>query len=94
MQKMPNDPPSRAVTFELLADAEPGMMPRLLAPFARRDLCPDLVRARRTGETMRVEIGVAALPAEALPLIEGNLRQVIGVRRLAVLLQAGGRQAA
>lgn len=88
MLPLPNDPPCRPVRFELLADAEPGLLPRLLAPFARRDLLPDEVRARRAGDAVRVEIGMAAMPSGMLHLVEGNLRQAVGVRRLAVVLEA------
>ena len=89
MQMLPNDPPYRSVRFEMMADAEAGLLPRLLAPFARRDLVPDQVRSRREGPGLVVEIGMAAMPSEMLHLVEGNLRQVVGVLRLAVVLCAG-----
>ena len=71
-----------AVRFMLVADADPGLLPRLLQPFARRDLIPDLLECVRQGEDMRVEIGLHAMPAEMVHLVEGNLRQVVGVRSL------------
>jgi hypothetical protein len=88
MQKLPTDPAYRPVRFEMMAEAEPGLLPRLLAPFARRDLIPDRVRARREGPGLVVEIAMDAMPSEMLHLVEGNLRQVIGVMRLAVVLCA------
>lgn len=94
MLPLPNDPPCRSVRFELLADAEPGLLPRVLVPFARRGLVPDRVRARREGEAMQVAIGMDAMPSEMLHLVEGNLRQIVGVQRLAVVLCAAQRQAA
>ena len=95
----PNDPPCRSVRFELLADAEPGLLARVLGPFARRDLVPDRVRARRDGLAMRVEIGMDAMPSEMLHLVEGNLRQIVGMQRLSVVLcgdqqRSGGQQQA
>jgi acetolactate synthase small subunit len=69
-----------AVRFNLVAEAAPGLLPRLLAPFARRDLTPDSIEARREGEEMQVQIAMAAMPAEMVHLVEGNLRQVVGVR--------------
>ncbi len=93
MLPLPNDPPVRPVRFELLADAEPGLIPRALAPFARRSLIPDVVRAQRRGAAMLVEIRVDAMPSEVLHLIEGNLRQIVGVQRLVVVLCAELRQA-
>lgn len=70
--------------FRVLADAEPGLLPRLLQPFAKRDLTPDLMTSRREGECLRVEIALTAMPAEMVHLVEGNLAQVVGVRRLEV----------
>ena len=88
MQMLPSDPAYRPVRFEMTVEAEPGLLPRLLAPFARRDLVPDRVRSRREGGSLLVEIGMEAMPSAMLHLIEGNLRQVVGVVRLAVVLCA------
>ena len=71
-----------SVRFSLVADAAPGLLPRLLQPFAKRDLNPDLFEATRHGEDMRVEIAMAAMPAEMVHVVEGNLRQVVGVRQV------------
>jgi hypothetical protein len=70
----------QTVRFLLMADPEPGLLPRLLAPFARRGLIPDLVLARRAGDALAVEIAMDAMPGEMLHLVEGNLRQVVGLR--------------
>jgi hypothetical protein len=71
-----------SVRFSLTADAGPGLLSRLLQPFAKRDLSPDLFEASRSGEEMRVEIAMHAMPAEMVHLVEGNLRQVVGVQSL------------
>ena len=89
-----NDPLCRPVRFELLADAEPGLLCRALGPFARRNLIPDRIRARREGLSMLIEIGMDAMPSEMLHLVEGNLRQIVGVQRLSVVLCAVQQQAA
>ena len=80
----PADAPASvlSVRFFLDADADPGLLPRLLAPFARRDLTPDRMWSHRSGSTVHVEIAFAAMPAAELPLIEGNLRQVVGLHCL------------
>lgn len=88
-----NDLSCRPVRFEVLADAEPGLLPRTFAPFARRDLVPDKVRVRRNGASLLVEIGMEAMPSEMLHIVEGNLRQIVGVRRVTVTL-CSARQAA
>ncbi len=71
-----------AVRFLLTADAEPGLLPRLLMPFAKRDLTPDHLASRRSGDTLEVEIAMHAMPSEVVHLVEGNLRQIVGVSRL------------
>jgi hypothetical protein len=69
-----------SVRFSVVADASPGLLPRLLQAFARRDLTPDAMEAWRAGDTVRVEIGMDAMPGEMVHLVEGNLLQVVGVR--------------
>ena len=71
-----------AVRFMLDADASPGLLSRLLQPFGRRDLIPDRMWSHRAGDTVHVEIAMQAMPAEVVHLVDGNLRQVIGVRSL------------
>ena len=77
----------RSVVFELLADSAPGLLSRVLVPFARRDLTPDQVKARRAGEAMQATVIVDAMPAEMVHLLEGNLRQIVGMRRVEVVLR-------
>jgi acetolactate synthase small subunit len=68
-----------AVRFTIVADAEPGVLPRLLQPFARRDLTPDAMECVRSGDLLRVTLSLDAMSAEFVHLVEGNLRQVVGV---------------
>ncbi len=69
-----------SVRFSVVADASPGLLVRLLQPFARRDLTPDAVEARTVDDVVRLDIAMAAMPAEMVHLVEGNLRQTVGVR--------------
>jgi acetolactate synthase regulatory subunit len=71
-----------AARFTVLADASPGLLSRILQPFAKRDLVPDAVRAGREGEAMRAEIRMVAMPLGMVHLVAGNLGQIIGVRRV------------
>jgi hypothetical protein len=71
-----------AVLFTVDAFAEPGLLPRLLQPFAKRDLVPDHLHARRHGDVLRVELGLDAMPEGEVHLVAGNLRQVVGVTRV------------
>jgi hypothetical protein len=75
-----------AARFLVLADPSPGLLPRLLQPFAKRDLAPDFMRATREGETMRAEFALHAVETGFVHLIAGNLGQVVGVRAVQTLL--------
>ena len=86
--------PTVAVRFMLDSDAAPGLLSRLLQPFAKRDLIPDRMWSHRAGDTMHVEIALAAMPGDVVHLIDGNLRQVVGVRSLTQVRPEALRQAA
>ncbi len=86
--------PSLFVRFLLDADSSPGLLSRLLQPYAKRDLTPDRMWSHRSGDTMHVEIAMEAMPAEVVHLVEGNLRQVVGVRSVSRLARPCLRQAA
>ena len=88
------DAPYRTVSFELLAEADPGLLPRVLQPFARRDLLPDTMKSRCHGGCVTVTVGMAAMPSEMVHLVEGNLRQITGIKRLTVVLGAQALAAA
>jgi acetolactate synthase small subunit len=86
-----------AVRFSVQADSSPGLLARLIQPFARRDLVPDSFTAERRGDAVRVEIVMTRMPAEMVHLVEGNLRQVVGVSTVATRQEVTGaarRQAA
>lgn len=70
------------VRFLLDADCSPGLLPRVLQPFARRDLVPDRMWAHRAGDIMHVEIEVRMMPESDIHLVEGNLGQIVGVRQV------------
>jgi uncharacterized membrane protein len=76
-------PAASSVLFKVVADFGPGVLPRLLQPLARRNLVPEKFAARLEGGALAVEIRLAGVSSEMLGLIEGNLRQVVGVRRCA-----------
>lgn len=81
MSDCPDDP-LVAARFTVTADAFPGLLCRVLGPFAKRDLVPDAVRATRKGDAMRAEISLTAMPLGMVHLVAGNLGQIIGVRRV------------
>ena len=71
--------PTQNVRYLVVAEASPGLLPRLLQPFAKRDRTPDAMQSRREGDTLRVELLLHAAPAEMVALVAGNLSQVVGV---------------
>lgn len=83
-----------AVRFMLDADPAPGLLPRLLQPFAKRDLTPDRMWSHRLDGTMHVEIACEAMPGEVVHLVEGNLRSVVGVRTVTRIQPGALRQVA
>lgn len=86
--------PAVFVRFLIDADSSPGLLPRLLQPYAKRDLIPDRMWSHRSDETTHVEIAMEAMPAEVVHLVEGNLRQVVGVRNVSRVSRSCLRQAA
>lgn len=90
----PEHQPTVFVRFLLDADVSPGLLPRLLQPYAKRDLVPDRMWSHRSGDTIHVEIAMEAMPAEVVHLVEGNLRQVVGVRDVSRVSKACLRQVA
>lgn len=90
----PEQPPVVFVRFLLDADPSPGLLPRLLQPYAKRDLVPDRMWSHRAGDTLHVEIAMEAMPAEVVHLLEGNLRQVVGVRTVSRVARPCLRQVA
>jgi hypothetical protein len=82
------------IRFLVDADPSPGLLPRLLQPYARRDLVPDRMWSHRAGDTVHVEIAMEAMPAEVVHLVEGNLLQVVGVRSVSRVSKLHLRQVA
>jgi hypothetical protein len=72
--------PFARVRFLVEADTSPGLLSRLLMPYAKRDLIPDRMWSHRSGDTLHVEIAMDAMPSETVHVVEGTLRQIVGVR--------------
>jgi hypothetical protein len=91
---MPEQSSAVFVRFLLDADPSPGLLSRLLQPYAKRDLVPDRMWSHRAGDTIHVEIAMEAMPAEMVHLVEGNLMQVVGVRSVSRVARSCLRQVA
>jgi hypothetical protein len=77
-------PAPSTTRFDLRAEPSPGLLPRVLQPFAKRDVTPDLFQARQGFEEMEITITCQDLEPGMAALIAGNLGQVIGVSRVVV----------
>ena len=69
--------------FSVVADADPGVLQRLLQVFAKRGLVPSrlygtLVGPR--GEDLHIDLQVRGLDAPLRPVIAETLRQVVSVQ--------------
>ena len=76
----------QAVRFMLEADVNPGLLPRLVQHFARRDLVPDRMWSHRHGDNMHIELAMSQMPVTDVHTVEGNLRQTVGVRSVVRLV--------
>ncbi len=79
-----------AVRFTIEADSAAGLLPRLIEPFAKRGITLDTMNAHRSGPLMRIEIVMREMPADAVHVVEGNLRQVVGVRSVSMKQEVTG----
>jgi acetolactate synthase small subunit len=77
-----NDEPLVAARFTVMAEPSPGLLSRVLEPFARRELIPDSLRVSRDGDRMRADVALHAMPLGMVHLVAGNLGQIVGVFRV------------
>lgn len=67
--------------FLLTADADPGLLPRVLQVFAKRSLVPGTMHSERnSADLLSVDLNVPAMPAARAMHIAACLRETVGVR--------------
>jgi hypothetical protein len=71
-------PARLACRFTVLGEADPGLLSRLIEPFAKRGLMPRRLEAQSDGVVLRVSLA-AELEADAAPLLAASLRAIVGV---------------
>lgn len=74
-----------AARYLILGQSEPGLLPRLLEPFAKLGLCPARVHASSEagdGSVVSVDLRLVGVSERTAELVEANLRRVIGVHQL------------
>jgi len=76
------------VCFFITADARTGMLPRILAPFAKLGAVPERVHASTEdgdGRELSVDVRVANISAREAHLLDKTLRVIVGVRTMLVV---------
>lgn len=73
----PTDP-ARSVTFTLRADADPGVLPRVLELVAKRGLVPELLTSRHHADTgtLSIEMEVAGMVRQESDHVANCLRAI------------------
>lgn len=72
----PSDNPEPIACFAVVAAADPGILPRVLEPFAKRGLVPSRCNARRTGDVLEVELEMAGMDRDLAEYVGRCLRQI------------------
>ena len=65
--------------FSVHAEAEPGVMPRVVALFAKRGLVPTSWHSRVNGGELTIDLQMKGLDGQTASYIAACLRQVISV---------------
>jgi acetolactate synthase small subunit len=83
--------PAPLYCFSVAAAAEPGVMPRVLQLFAKRNLVPTKWVSRAVpGGALEIDIQVAALPPEEGDYIAECLRRLVDVDAVLTCRVPGG----
>jgi hypothetical protein len=85
-----NPTASVSARFFIVADADPGMLPRLLEAFAKLGEVPTRCHASRDGgdgSQLTVDLRGDALAPRTAELIDFGLRRVLGVHKLVAVIE-------
>ena len=77
--------------YLVVAASDPGLLPRLLEPFAKLGTVPSRVHASREagdGSELTVDLRLTQVAPRTAELIELALRRVIGVRQLVAVVES------
>ena len=66
--------------FFLVAEAEPGLLPRVLGQFAKRSLVPEHLHCSQGPDGLHLDIRTGGLEPQTAQILAGALRQIVGVR--------------
>lgn len=79
----PTDP-TRSVTFAVLADADPGTLPRVLELFAKRGLVPAALNSRLAGDALSIMVEVTGMVRAESNHVANCLRAIPMVEQVSV----------
>jgi acetolactate synthase regulatory subunit len=68
-----------AACFSVHAQAEPGIMPRVLELFAKRGLVPQKWQSAVAGKALTIDVQIAGLGRPTIDYIANCMRQIAGV---------------
>ena len=79
--------------FSVFAAAEASVMPRVLAEFAKRGLCPLRFDGAVAGDDLTVDVQVEGLEAEVAAHVAERLRGAVHVERVLTAVKRRAREA-
>lgn len=82
MSPRASDPRRPTYCFALTADAEPGLMPRVMQHFAKRNLVPSQWHSALTGpkgDELAIDIQLEGVDAAEAERLASLFRQIVGV---------------
>ena len=89
-------PAVQTACFSVTADADPGMLSRVLGPVAKRGLVIDRVNALReegADPVLLIDMQVSGLDDQGRDIVAAVLSQTVGVRSVLVCDKHAGRAA-
>lgn len=93
-ERAPDGTSAQTACFTVTAAAEPGLLPRLLAPIVKRGLTPGRLHAAQgpDGFEMTVDLQVPGLDAGAAAHIGAQFETLVGVTGVLVSAKRDGRR--
>lgn len=80
--KMTQGPASKMVSFKVIADADPQILPRILGAFARFGHIPAQCHARLDGSQVFVEVRQDGMAAQTADRIADRMRSWVGIEHV------------
>ena len=89
-----SEPALPTARFSVVADANPGMLPRVLELFAKRNLVPSRCVVEVVGDEMVIDLEMPGMNPSAADYVGRCMRQIFGVVGVAVSSMSACRRRA